>query len=84
MDGTLKETFIAGIGCCLMKRYVVKRFEFRCEKDNPNGHPPDTYFAEDLRMANVPNYVHTGQLCFHWNREDWGRHFNFIKYEKAE
>ena len=84
MDGTLKETFIAGIGCCLMKRQIMKNFEFRSEPNNPNGHPPDTYFAEDLRAKNVPNYVHTGQLCFHWNREDWGRHFNFIKYEKAE
>jgi hypothetical protein len=58
MDGTLKETFIAGIGCCLMKRQIMKNFEFRSEPNNPNGHPPDTYFAEDLRARGVPT-----QLC---------------------
>jgi hypothetical protein len=67
-----------------MKKYIMKRFEFRCEKTEAESNPPDTYFAEDLRLAGVTNYVHTGQLCFHWNREDWGRHFNFIKYEKSE
>jgi len=84
IDGTLKPTYIAGIGCCLMKRKIMENFEFRCEKDNPNGSPPDTYFAEDLRLRGVENWVHTGILCFHWNREDWGRHFNLITYDKSE
>lgn len=82
IDGTLKEVFVAGIGCCLMKRKVMEKFEFRSDKNEM--HPPDTYFAEDLRFAGVQNYVHTGILCFHWNREDWGRHFELINYEKSE
>jgi len=84
IDGTLKPTFVAGIGCCLMKRKVMSHFEFRIDKSNPEGHPPDTYFAEDLRFAGVQNWVHTGQLCFHWNREDWGRHSEHINYKKSE
>jgi len=74
--------FDAGIGCCLMKKKVMQNFEFR--SDESKNHPPDTYFAEDLRRAGVKNYVHTGILCFHWNREDWGRHFELINYEKSE
>lgn len=84
VDGTLKPTYVAGIGCCLMKRKVMENFEFRWDKNNPSGNPPDTYFAEDLRVRGVQNWVHTGILAFHWNREDWGRHFNLIQYSKAE
>ena len=82
IDGTLKETFIAGIGCCLMKRKIMKNFQFRTDKASVK--PPDTWFAEDLRKAGVQNWVHTGQLCFHWNREAWGRHFEYMQYEKSE
>lgn len=84
LDGKVQPTYVAGIGCSLMKRKVLETFEFRWDKDNPSSNPPDTYFAEDLRMAGVQNYVHTGVLCFHWNREDWGRHFELIKYQKSE
>lgn len=82
IDGTLKPTFIAGIGCCLMKRKIMKNFKFRVDKTEQK--PPDTWFAEDLRKAGVQNWVHTGQLCFHWNREAWGRHFEYMLYEKSE
>jgi hypothetical protein len=83
IDGTLKETYIAGIGCCLMKRPIMQNFEFRSGKEEISS-PPDTYFADDLRAGKVQNWVHTGILCFHWNREDWGRHFEFINYQKSE
>jgi GT2 family glycosyltransferase len=84
IEGKVQPCYVAGIGCSLMKRKVLQRFEFRWDKDNPSSNPPDTYFAEDLRANNVQNYVHTGVLCFHWNKEDWGRHFELIKYEKSE
>ena len=81
VDGKLKKTFIAGIGCSLMKRKVMDNFMFR---HNPTEHkPPDTWFAEDLRKAGVQNWVHTGLYAFHWNREEWGRHFEFVK-DKAD
>lgn len=82
IDGQLKKTFIAGIGCCLMQKKVMKLFSFRHDKHEQK--PPDTWFAEDLRHAGVQNWVHTGLLCFHWNREDWGRHFEYMKYLKSE
>jgi len=84
IDGTLKPTFVAGIGCCLMKKKVMQKFEFRIDKNDTEKHPPDTYFAEDLRFAGVQNWVHTNLLCFHWNLEDWGRHSEHINYQKSE
>ena len=83
VDGTCKETLIAGIGCCLMKRKVAKDFEFRYDPNDLNK-PPDTFFAMDLKNHGVKNYVHTGALCFHYNREDWGRHVEYMDYLKIE
>ena len=82
IDGKVKKTFIAGIGCCLMQKKVMVHFPFR---SNPHDiKPPDTWFAEDLRARGVQNWVDTGTLCFHWNKEDWGRHFEYVDYHKSE
>ena len=82
VEGKVQPTYIAGIGCCLMKRKVMQNFEFRSE--GKFGLPPDSYFAMDLRKKGVKNWVHTGALCFHWNKEEWGRHFEYINYLKTE
>lgn len=82
IDGTCKQTYIAGIGCCLMQKRVMQHFKFRYPEGGEN--PPDTYFAEDLLNAGVKNWVHTGVNAFHWNKEDWGRHFKYIEYHKSE
>ena len=82
VEGKVQECYIAGIGCSLMKRKVMQNFEFRNE--GKYGHPPDTYFAEDLRAKGIKNWVHTGALCFHWNKENWGRHSEYIEYLKTE
>jgi len=84
VDGKIKEVLIAGIGCTLMHKKVMKNFQFRCGEKNEVSNPPDTYLAIDLRNANVTNWVHTGLLSFHWNREEWGRNFNYINYLKSE
>lgn len=82
IDGSVKQTFIAGIGCSLMKRKVLEKFSFRYNPDEMK--PPDTWFAEDLRSAGVQNWVNTGVLCYHHNKEDWGRHFEYVDYHKSE
>lgn len=84
LEGKVQPVFIGGIGCCLMKRKVMKNFSFRHDKSMVENYPPDTYFAEDLRAAGVKNHLHTGLVCFHWNKEDWGRHFEYIEYHKSE
>jgi cellulose synthase/poly-beta-1,6-N-acetylglucosamine synthase-like glycosyltransferase len=83
-DGTIKEVFIAGIGCTLMHRKIMQNIQFRHDITTKEGSPPDTYFAMDLREKKVKNWIHTGVISFHWNREDWGRHFNYINYHKSE
>jgi hypothetical protein len=83
-DGTIKEVFIAGIGCTLMHRKIMQNIQFRHDTTTKEGSPPDTYFAMDLREKKVKNYIHTGVISFHWNKEDWGRHFNYINYHKSE
>ena len=45
---------------------------------------PDTWFTRDLMMNNIPYYVHTGMIAFHWNMEDWLEYANLIKYNKNE
>ncbi len=84
LEGKPQPVFIGGIGCCLMKRKVMKHFGFRYDTTLTENYPPDSYFAEDLRAKGIKNYVHTGVVCFHWNREDWGRHFEYIDYHKSE
>ena len=81
IDGTIKKTHIAGIGCCLMKRKIMEKFSFR---SGEVGIPPDSYFALDLANSKQDNWVHTGILSYHWNLEDWGRHNEYIKYLKSE
>jgi hypothetical protein len=83
-DGTIKEVFIAGIGCTLMHRKIMQNIQFRHDTTTKEGSPPDTYFAMDLREKKVKNWIHTGVISFHWNKEDWGRHFNYINYHKSE
>lgn len=83
-DGTIKEVFIAGIGCTLINRKIMEKIQFRTDTTTKDGSPPDTYYCIDLRNAKIKNFVHTGIISFHWNREDWGRHFNYINYLKSE
>ena len=83
-DGTIKEVYIAGIGCTLIHRKIIQNIQFRHDTTTKEGSPPDTYFAMDLREKKVKNWIHTGVISFHWNKEDWGRHFNYINYHKSE
>ena len=82
IDGKIKQTHIAGIGCCLLTRKIMQKYNFR--SDNNENKPPDSYFAEDLRLGKTKNWVHTGLLCYHWNLEDWGRHTEYMQYLKSE
>ncbi len=62
----------------------MEKFEFRYDESLTENYHPASYFAEDLRLAGIQHWVHTDALCFHWNREDGGRHFQLIEYEKSE
>jgi hypothetical protein len=45
---------------------------------------PDTWFTRDLAYKNIPYYIHTGMLAFHWNTDDWLEYANLLKYNKNE
>ncbi len=68
MDGTIKQTYENGIGCTLIKRYVLEKIRFRIEKFHP-GHS-DKYFYADLWESGIHNYVDTSILVRHFN-SDW-------------
>jgi hypothetical protein len=81
-DGKVKRCTTNGVGCTLIHKEVLKKFPFRFVKDDDSA--PDTWWTRDLASANVPYYVHTGMLAFHWNKEDWLEYASLIQYDKTE
>lgn len=82
MDGTVKRVATNGIGCTLMKVSRIKDIPFRFVVGDDAA--PDTWFTRDLAYKNIPYYVHTGMLAFHWNTDDWLEYANLLKYNKNE
>jgi hypothetical protein len=81
-DGTVKRVSTNGIGCTLMKVSTIKNVKFRYVPNDDSA--PDTWFTRDLMAMNIPYYVHTGMLAFHWNKEDWGYYASMLNYDKTE
>jgi hypothetical protein len=67
VDGTIKKVYHAGLGCALIARWVLQNIEFRWEEESDSH--PDSFFALDLHKLQIPNYLHTGVLCEHFNQE---------------
>jgi hypothetical protein len=65
MDGTVKEVYSAGLGACLIHKDILKQFKFRYEKGAPVH--PDSFFAADLNMLGIKQYIDTSFLCQHRN-----------------
>ena len=68
VDGTLKKTFHCGLGCVLIHKNVLNKFQFRSEKGTPIF--PDGYFAFDIDGLGIPKYMDTSILCQH-NNSEW-------------
>jgi GT2 family glycosyltransferase len=68
IDGKLKKVFASGLGCCLIKRSVLKKIKFRYEK-GVQVHP-DTVFAYDLFNLGIPIYADTSIILKH-NNSEW-------------
>lgn len=81
-DGTVRRCTTNGIGCTLMRVEVIKNTPFRFVADDDAA--PDTWFTKDLIYQNIPYYVHTGMIAFHWNTEDWMEYASLLKYNKTE
>ncbi len=65
VDGTLKQVHHAGLGCALIKRKVFEKIPFRREK-GANVHP-DSFFAHDLHVKGIKQFIDTSLLCEHRN-----------------
>jgi hypothetical protein len=79
-DGTVKRCSTNGLGCTLIRTKIIADIPFRFVEGNDAA--PDTWFSRDLLQRNIPYWVHTGMLAFHWNTEDWGEYSNLLTHDK--
>lgn len=67
MDGKLKKVHTVGLGCVMIAREVVEKVPFRYQ-EGYDAHP-DSFFAHDLHMLEIPIWCDTSILCEHNNTE---------------
>lgn len=65
VDGKVKRVFSCGLGCILIHRSVLDKFEFRYET-GANVHP-DSFFFYDMDAIGEKVYVDTSIYCQHEN-----------------
>jgi hypothetical protein len=65
MDGSLKPVYGNGMGCKLIKRWVMDEIPFRINPANEGF--ADSFFNEDLWKNGIPNYVDTQIIPLHRN-----------------
>lgn len=75
VDGSLKKTFHCGLGCVLLHKNVLTKFEFR--HDASIGLFPDGFFAFDIDALGISKYMDTSVLCIH-NNSEWVYHADDI------
>ena len=81
-DGKVNRCTTNGVGCTLIHNKVLNAVPFRFVEGDDSA--PDTWWTRDLISHNIPYYVHTGMIAFHWNREDWMEYANLLTYDKNE
>ena len=69
LDGKLLKVFSGALGCTLINAKLFHRIKFRWVKGQNQF--PDTWFAQDMYMQNIPIYVSTKNFCEHKNIS-WG------------
>jgi hypothetical protein len=69
LNGQLKRVAHVGLGCILLSKKVLKKIQFRFEK-NVDMHP-DTFFAEDCFRKGFSIFAETSSICRHENQA-WG------------
>lgn len=67
-DGKLHEVYACGLGMTLIHKSVLEQIEFRYMEE-VDAHP-DTFFAHDLDLLGIKQYLDTSILCKHDNM-DW-------------
>lgn len=69
IDGNLLKVYSGGLGCCLIRKDVFDKVQFR-SVEGISQHP-DTWFAQDMYKQGIPIYVDTIALCEHRSKS-WG------------
>jgi hypothetical protein len=67
VDGGLKEVFHCGLGCVLINKNVLHKFNFRSQL-GVSIHP-DSFFAFDIDALGIRKFIDTSVLCEHNNTE---------------
>lgn len=65
MDGQCKPIFAIGMGCILIKRWVIEKIPFRI--DPLDSGMADSFFHQDLWEAGIENFVDTSIITPHRN-----------------
>ena len=65
-DGKLHEVYACGLGVTLIHKSVLSQIQFRYE-EGVDAHP-DTFFAHDLQILGIKQYLDTSIICQHDNR----------------
>jgi hypothetical protein len=65
MDGQCKPIYANGIGCTLIKRWMLEKFKFRIGPDDAGF--ADSFFHTDIWEAGIDNYVDTSIIPKHKN-----------------
>lgn len=69
INGELLKVFSGGLGCTLINKNVFENIKFKHQKGAE--YHPDTWFANDMYVDNIPIYVSTKSQCKHYNKS-WG------------
>jgi hypothetical protein len=81
MDGTCKPIYANGIGCTLIKRWLLEEFKFRV--DPLDAGYPDSFFHTDLWRAGIDNYVDTSFIPTHKN-SNWNAILSDTGHKKMQ
>jgi hypothetical protein len=68
LDKPLMQVFLCGLGCTLIHKSIFHEIKFRAELGQEQF--PDTWFALDMYLKNIPIYLSTNNICKHFN-QDW-------------
>lgn len=70
-DGTVKTCHSAGLGCILIHKSILQKIPFRYQKGD-DAHP-DSFFAMDCELQNIPIHIDTSLFVMHKNATHWGK-----------
>ncbi len=81
IDGRVKPAYANGIGCILIKRWVLEQIKFRVDLTDVGY--ADSFFHTDLWRSGISNYVDTSIIPRHVN-SNWNSVASDLKHRKMQ